>query len=59
METREDIVHMVYAFVCDPDECNTLIEVHCSKWDFPSGQVRMNCPCGRPMQLTERNERGV
>ncbi len=49
----------VYTFACDPYECGTLIEVHCSKWDFPSGQVRMTCPCGRDMLRIERNERGV
>ena len=41
---------MKYTFVCDPNECDTLIEVTCpSGYDFPSGVVEMNCPCGRKM----------
>jgi hypothetical protein len=50
---NEDTIQIVYAFICDPKECDTLIEVHCSKWDFPSGQVKMTCPCGRDMQWIE------
>ena len=39
-----------YTFVCDPNECDTLIEVTCpSGFDFPSGIVQMTCPCGRKM----------
>ena len=36
-------------YVCDPDECDTLIEVTTNdKFGFPSGSVRnITCPCGR------------
>lgn len=40
-----------YTFVCDPDNCDTLIEVTCpSGFDFPNGVVQLTCPCGRRMQ---------
>ncbi len=39
-----------YTFVCDPDECDTLIEVTCvSGFDFPNGIIKHTCPCGRQM----------
>ena len=39
-----------YTFVCDPDECDTLIEVTCvSGFDFPNGVIKHTCPCGRQM----------
>lgn len=39
-----------YVFVCDPDECDTLIEVTCvSGFDFPNGVIKHTCPCGRQM----------
>lgn len=39
-----------YTFVCDPDNCDTLIEVTCtSGFDFPNGEVKLTCPCGRQM----------
>jgi hypothetical protein len=39
-----------YVFVCDPDECDTLIEVTCvSGFDFPNGVIKHTCPCGREM----------
>ena len=36
-------------YVCDPDECDTLIEVTTNdKFGFPSGSVRnVTCPCDR------------
>lgn len=41
---------MKYTFVCDPNLCDTLIEVTCpSEFDFPNGEVKMFCPCGRQM----------
>lgn len=41
---------MKYTFVCDPNNCDTLIEVTCpSGFDFPNGEVKMFCPCGRQM----------
>jgi hypothetical protein len=47
---------IVYSFVCDPDECDTLIEVHTVHFGFPNGVVEMKCPCGRMMQYIERKE---
>lgn len=39
-----------YTFVCDPDECDTMIEITTSdKFGFPSGVVQAKCPCGRQM----------
>ena len=39
-----------YTFVCDPNNCDTLIEVTCpSGFDFPNGVVKLTCPCGRNM----------
>ena len=39
-----------YTFVCDPNNCDTLIEVTCpSGFDFPNGVVQLTCPCGRKM----------
>ena len=39
-----------YVFVCDPDECDTLIEITCvSGFDFPNGVIKHTCPCGRQM----------
>ena len=39
-----------YVFVCDPDECDTLIEITCvSGFDFPNGVIKHTCPCGRVM----------
>lgn len=50
---------ITYSFVCDPDECDTLIEVTCKlTFDFPSGEVRMTCPCGRVMSWVGSTERG-
>lgn len=39
-----------YTFVCDPDECDTMIEITTSnKFGFPSGVIQNTCPCGRQM----------
>jgi len=42
-----------YTYVCDPDECDSLIEYTCSdKFGFPSGSVtNITCPCGRKPNL--------
>lgn len=42
-----------YTYVCDPDECDSLVEYTCGDtFGFPSGDVRnFTCPCGRNMQL--------
>lgn len=40
-----------YTFVCDPDNCDALLEFTCRDgFDFPSGMVQIDCPCGRKMQ---------
>ena len=40
-------------YACDPDECDTLIEITSSdKFGFPSGSVNnVTCPCGRRPNL--------
>ena len=39
-----------YTFTCDPDECDTLIEVTCvSGFGFHNGVIKHTCPCGREM----------
>jgi hypothetical protein len=41
---------MVYVFVCDPEDCDAMIKVYVSDLhDFPSGEIKMTCPCGRSM----------
>lgn len=41
-----------YTFVCDPDECDSLVEFTCrTSFDFPSGSVQHKCACGRDMTL--------
>ena len=40
-----------YTFVCDPEECDTLIEVTCDNYGFPSGVMQLTCPCGRVLQV--------
>jgi len=54
-------------YACDPDECDTLIEITTSdKFGFPSGSVNnVTCPCGRrpnllsvePATIAPTNER--
>ena len=45
-----DIVSSRYTFACDPDECDTLIELTTSDgFGFPSGVTQLTCPCGRQM----------
>lgn len=52
-EDKPNEAWLKYIFVCDPDECDTLIEVTCKlPFDFPNGEVAMTCPCGRKMQWT-------
>ena len=39
-----------YTFVCDPDECDSLVELTTVEgFGFPNGEVRNTCPCGREM----------
>jgi hypothetical protein len=41
-----------YTFVCDPDECDCLIELTSSDgFGFPSGVTELTCPCGRKTTL--------
>jgi hypothetical protein len=40
-----------YTFACDPDECDTLIEVTCDNYGFPSGVMQLTCPCGRKLNV--------
>jgi hypothetical protein len=41
-----------YTFVCDPDECDTMVELTTSdRFGFPSGWIHNTCPCGRQMSL--------
>ena len=40
-----------YTFVCDPFECDSLLEFTARDgYGFPNGVVSMQCPCGREMQ---------
>ena len=39
-----------YTFVCDPDECDALLEFTARDgFGFPLGSVEMTCPCGRKL----------
>ena len=51
-EIKKPLVDWVkYTFVCDPDECDALLEFTARDgYGFPNGVVRMYCPCGREMQ---------
>ena len=40
-----------YTFACDPEECDTLIEVTCDNYGFPSGVMQLTCPCGRVLKV--------
>lgn len=41
---------MKYTFVCEPQECDTMIEVTVpAKYDYPNGVIKLTCPCGREM----------
>jgi hypothetical protein len=46
-----------YTFVCDPDECDALIEFTARDgYDFPLGVVQMQCPCGRMLNYISYEE---
>jgi hypothetical protein len=48
----EELISSKYTFVCDPDECDCLIEVTSSDgFGFPSGVTKLTCPCGRDTTL--------
>ena len=40
-----------YTFVCDPDQCDTLIEVTCDNFGFPLGVMQITCPCGKKLDI--------
>jgi hypothetical protein len=40
-----------YTFTCDPEECDTMIEVTCDNYGFPSGVTQITCPCGRRLDV--------
>ena len=47
-----ELVSSKYTFVCDPDECDVLIELTSSDgFGFPSGVTQLTCPCGRKTTL--------
>ncbi len=47
-----ELVSSKYTFVCDPDECDSLIELTSSDgFGFPSGVMELTCPCGRKTTL--------
>jgi hypothetical protein len=47
-----DLVSSKYTFVCDPNECDCLIELTSSDgFGFPSGVTELTCPCGRKTTL--------
>ena len=47
-----DLISSKYTFVCDPDECDSLIELTSSDgFGFPSGVTELTCPCGRKTTL--------
>jgi len=47
-----ELVSSKYTFICDPDECDCLIELTSSDgFGFPSGVTELTCPCGRKTTL--------
>ena len=45
-----ELVSSKYTFVCDPDECDSLVELTTvDGFGFPNGVVENTCPCGRKM----------
>ncbi len=47
-----ELISSKYTFVCDPDECDSLIELTSSDgFGFPSGVTKLTCPCGRDTTL--------
>jgi hypothetical protein len=40
----------IYTFVCEPNECDALVEfIPSDGFGFPNGEVKMTCACGRQM----------
>jgi len=49
-----------YTFVCDPDECDSLLEFTARDgFGFPNGEVAMKCPCGRKMVYVSGEPAGI
>ena len=47
-----ELISSKYTLVCDPDECDCLIELTSSDgFGFPSGVTELTCPCGRKTTL--------
>jgi len=47
-----ELISSKYTFVCDPNECDCLIELTSSDgFGFPSGVTELTCPCGRKTTL--------
>jgi hypothetical protein len=47
-----ELISSKYTFVCDPNECDSLIELTSSDgFGFPSGVTELTCPCGRKTTL--------
>jgi hypothetical protein len=47
-----ELISSKYTFICDPDECDCLIELTSSDgFGFPSGVMELTCPCGRKTTL--------
>ena len=47
-----ELISSKYTFVCDPDNCDCLIELTSSDgFGFPSGVTQLTCPCGRKTTL--------
>jgi hypothetical protein len=52
LSMTNELVSSKYTFVCDPDECDCLIELTSSDgFGFPSGVTELTCPCGRKTTL--------
>ena len=49
---NKELISSKYTFVCDPNECDSLIELTSSDgFGFPSGVTELTCPCGRKTTL--------
>jgi len=47
-----ELISSKYTFVCDPEECDAMIELTSSDgFGFPSGVTELTCPCGRKTTL--------
>jgi hypothetical protein len=45
---NKELISSKYTFICDPNECDSLIELTSSDgFGFPSGVTELTCPCGR------------